>query len=78
MFGKILRNELEEEFRDEQRGFRENLEEMFRTQVRNRMKKTGVELERAFAQKRELGYNLEEIEEVVRYMYNRDEAESVM
>ncbi|CAD2217429.1 hypothetical protein, conserved [Angomonas deanei] len=78
VFGRILRNEIEEEFRFVQMKLRETAEELLLQQLKGRHPlKSDVELGRLLEKKKEKGLREEEWTYIVEYLYNADDAASL-
>ncbi|ESL09026.1 hypothetical protein TRSC58_03261 [Trypanosoma rangeli SC58] len=79
VFGKILRNEIDEEFRFVQRQVRETVHELLRVYLKGkRPSKSDAEITK-IVQKKASGILLEdEWVDIVKYMYNAEDAVSIM
>lgn len=75
VFGKILRNDIDEEFRYVQRQLRDTVRELVRTQIKTRHPLKVAPVVNATVEKKMTGsLNEAEWTEIVRYMYNREDA----
>lgn len=79
VFGKILRNECDEEFRFVQNQVRETVMELLRLQVRNKFPlKPANEIQKIVEDKIQGCLNEDEWSEIVKYMYNESDAQVLL
>eukprot|EP00755_Sulcionema_specki_P011828 Sspe_Gene.49932::Locus_27330_Transcript_1_1_Confidence_1.000_Length_2324::g.49932::m.49932 len=79
VFGKILRNEIDEEFRFVQRQLKETVHELLRVYLKGKHPLKGDEEIANMVRKRAAGYvNEEEWVDIVKYMYNAEDSVSII
>eukprot|EP01059_Diplonema_ambulator_P005993 TRINITY_DN15773_c0_g1_i1.p1 TRINITY_DN15773_c0_g1~~TRINITY_DN15773_c0_g1_i1.p1 ORF type:complete len:738 (+),score=258.44 TRINITY_DN15773_c0_g1_i1:43-2256(+) len=79
VFGKILRNEIDEEFRFVQRQLKETVHELLRMYIKGKMPMKGDDEVNGLVHKRTQGYILEEEwVDIVKYMYNAEDSVSII
>eukprot|EP01064_Diplonema_japonicum_P017936 TRINITY_DN2643_c0_g1_i1.p1 TRINITY_DN2643_c0_g1~~TRINITY_DN2643_c0_g1_i1.p1 ORF type:complete len:767 (+),score=265.50 TRINITY_DN2643_c0_g1_i1:80-2302(+) len=79
VFGKILRNEIDEEFRFVQRQLKETVHELLRMYLKGKMPMKGDDEVNNLVHKRTAGYmQEEEWVDIVKYMYNAEDSVSII
>lgn len=74
LFGRILRNEVEEQFRDELLQTKEQIDDCFRTQIKRKTQRSTHEINAMLAEKQQSSVALYDVEEVVRYFFSKEDA----
>ena len=79
VFGKILRNECDEEFRFVQNQVRETVVELLRLQIKNKyLLKPANEIQKIVDEKIQGSLSEEEWSEIVKYMYNESDSHTLL
>ncbi|KAL0490135.1 hypothetical protein AKO1_009358 [Acrasis kona] len=79
VFGKILRNEIDEEFRFVQKQLRETVAELLRVYLKGKYsRKVDGEIQQMLAQRMSGSLNEDEWVDIIKYMYNKEDSVNVI
>ena len=79
MFGKILRNEVDDEFRNVQGELKSTINSLLKMHIKNQNSyKSAGEVDVIFKEKVHSDITSEEVEDIVKYLYNKNDSDRIL